>query len=235
MEEQCSIYELENAELKKQIKEYSQHDADKQQLAEALRAERKRNESLQKERDSLKAKLEESAAESHEKDSAYRRNAELMSFYKEQVNIVASFPTNKDSVCQWIDDNFSEQLTVAQRARAEMKKFNGPLDVAGLCDGILFLSAYVRFRRKEITEDTLKLYAERNNWEVQGCGSEALKMRKQDYTFLYNDKPYLLDLHIKRGVSAQELIRIYFCWDEASEKIIIGSMPGHLATVKKNT
>lgn len=230
LEEQCSIYELENTELKKQIKEYSQHNADKQQIAEALRAECKRNELLQKEIENLKAKLEESAAESYEKEAAYRRSAELVLFYKEQVDIAASFPTDKDSVCQWIDDSFSGQLIVSQRARSEMKKFNGPLDIAGLCDGILFLSAYVRFRRREISEDTLKLYAERNNCEVQNCGKEALKMRKQDYTFLHNDKQYLLDLHIKRGVSAQEFIRVYFCWNDALDKLIIGSMPDHLAT-----
>ena len=77
--------------------------------------------------------------------------------------------------------------------------------------------------------------AERYGWDVQGCGKEALKMRKDDYTVTYQGTPYLLDLHIKYGVSAQALVRVYFCWEETLQKLLIGYMPGHLATKKKST
>ena len=79
------------------------------------------------------------------------------------------------------------------------------------------------------------MYAERCHWEIQGCCKEALKMHREDYTVTMNGHPYILDQHIKHGVHADELIRIYFCWDDDLGKIIIGSMPGHLATVKNST
>ena len=46
---------------------------------------------------------------------------------------------------------------------------------------------------------------------------------------------YILDMHIKHGVSAACLLRVYFCYDETLQKLIIGSMPEHLATVRCNT
>lgn len=48
-------------------------------------------------------------------------------------------------------------------------------------------------------------------------------------------KQYTLDQHIKRGTQAEELIRVYFCWDDELKKIIIGSMPKHLATIRNAT
>ena len=75
----------------------------------------------------------------------------------------------------------------------------------------------------------------RGNWDVQNCGKEAIKLRRTDYTVTVGKKQYTLDLHIKRGTQSEELIRIYFCWDPDTKKIIIGSMPEHLATVKNGT
>ena len=116
-----------------------------------------------------------------------------------------------------------------------MKKYSGALDIAILCDGIVFLKAYSEFRRKEISDDEFNMYAQRNNWEVQSSGKEAIKIRKSDYTMTYEGRQYILDLHIKHGVKSEELIRVYFCWDDDLRKVIIGSMPGHLATVKQST
>ena len=59
--------------------------------------------------------------------------------------------------------------------------------------------------------------------------------RRTDYTVTVGSSQYTLDQHIKHGIHAEELIRIYFCWDDESRKILIGSMPGHLATVRNST
>lgn len=235
LEEQCSIYRLENAELKARIKDLSQHQTDMQQTAEALTASQKKAAILQKELELKTAALEELRESLAQKEIANQKNAELASFYKQQAEIAAAFPTSKDDVCDWIEKNFSDHIILAQRARSEMRKYSGALDVANLCDGIVFLDAYARFRRRELTEGSLQLYAERNNWEVQNCGKEAIKMRRSSYTVTHGDSQYLLDLHIKQGVRSEELIRIYFCWDDDSRKLLIGSMPKHLATVRQNT
>lgn len=235
LEEQCASYQLENAELKKQISEHAQQNTDMQQVAEALRATQKKLDTLQKELDSRNAAFHVLTAKMEQKESAYQRNAELVEFYKKMYDLAAAFPTDKEEVCDWIEEHFGAQIVVLPRARSELRKCSSTLDVAGLCDGIVFLYAYVLFRRQEISEEALRLYAERNNWEVRNCGKETLKMRKPYYTVTYLDQQYLLDLHIKRGVSSAELIRIYFCWEDGSQKILIGSMPEHLPTVRQGT
>lgn len=126
-------------------------------------------------------------------------------------------------------------MFVAPRAASELRKHTGYLDIACLCDGIVFLAAYSQYRRQELSEETLSLYAEHKKWEVQGCGKETLKVHRSDYTVTIEGKPCILDQHIKRGVRSEELIRIYFCWDEENRRIIIGSMPEHLPTVNNAT
>ena len=235
LEEKCELYRLEKAELNAQIKALSQQQTDMSQTAEALRLSQKKNEALSSEVEALKAECRRLKEETESKEAAYRRGAELIAFYRGQIEAAAHFPTDKKDICGWVESGYRDDVTVTSRAAAELRKYSGPLDIAGLCDGIVFLSAYAKYRRREITEDELLLFAERENWEVQGCGKEALKLHKTDYTITHNGAQHLLDMHIKRGIKAEELIRIYFCWDDESRRVLIGSMPGHLATVKNGT
>lgn len=235
LEEQCNIYRLEIAELRSQVKELSQHRTDMQQTAESLRIAQKKAEAVKNELESKNDAYRELLESSEQKEAAYKKNAELIAFYKKQIDVAAAFPTHNEDVCDWIESNFSDSIAVAPRARSEMRKYSGALDLACLCDGVVFLNAYSRSKRREISEEELRLYAERNNWEVQLCGKETLKMRKADYTVTYNDVRHTMDLHIKHGVKSEELIRIYFYWDDDLQKLVIGSMPGHLATVKQST
>ena len=130
---------------------------------------------------------------------------------------------------------FGAELIPTSDARSALRKYAGKLDLAMLCDALLYLDAYAKYRRGDLSADELALYAERYSWEVQGCGKETLQMRRSNYLTTYKGTQYLLDQHIKYGVSAQVLLRIYFCWDEALQKLIIGYLPGHLPTVKKGT
>ena len=116
-----------------------------------------------------------------------------------------------------------------------MKKYSGELDVALLCDGLLYLSGYARYKRKEIDAEVLERYAEMNHWFVEPCGAECLKFFAEAYSCMIGTKKYLLDYHIKYGIKSEQLIRIYFCWDDKLKKIIIGSMPEHLPVMKQKT
>lgn len=235
LEEKCSIYRQEKEELKAQIKELSQQHTDMQQTAEALRIAKKRMEVLSNELEEKERAYIELSNQMSSKESAYKRSAEIVQFYRQMIEVFAAFPKDKNAVCDWIEACYANDLLIAPRAQSELRKYSGQLDLATLCDGIVFLSAYARYKRKEMSEDTLNMYAERCHWEIQGCGKEALKMHRDDYTVSINGHQYVLDQHIKHGVHADELIRIYFCWQDDIGKLIIGSMPGHLATVRNST
>ena len=86
---------------------------------------------------------------------------------------------------------------------------------------------------RPIVTDTL--YTDQRNWEVTFSGKEAVRMHESDYTVMYDGKKYVLDMHIKYGNRAANLIRIYFSRDTDTGKIIVGSMPEHLATASQST
>ncbi len=235
LEEKCRIYKLEITELRSQIKEISQQQLDKQHIAESLRLTQKKADGLSLELQSRNDDYQRLVEIMEHKENAYRKSARLIQFYQQQLDIAAQYPTDKNEICNWIEEFFSAELVLSNRAKSEMRKYSNALDIISLCDGIVFLDAYVKYRRHEISEDDLSLYAEHRHWEIQGCGKEAMKMHRADYTVSIDGVSYLLDQHIKHGIRAEELIRIYFCWDDRNQKVIIGSMPGHLATVKNST
>ncbi len=158
-----------------------------------------------------------------------------MQFYKNKAEIAAAFPTDKDAVCDWAEAQFPETLIITQRARAELRKYQGGLDVSLLCDGLLYLDAYARARNGVLTDEQLSLFTDQRNWEVTFSGKEAVRLHECDYTVTHNGKKYQLDMHIKYGNRAANLIRIYFCRDTVTGKSIVGSMPEHLPTASQST
>ena len=233
--EQCELFRQERNELKQQVRELSQQNADLCRSGEELRLTQKKLLAAQEDLDQAEQQIKALQAVLQEREDAYRRSAELIQFYREKAEMAAGFPTMKEKICDWAEAHFSEDMLIAADARSAVRKYETAFDLAVLCDGLLYLSAYARYRRGELPEETLALFAERYSWEVQGCGKEALKMHREDYTVTLAGTQYLLDQHIKYGVSAQSLVRVYFHWEDALQKLIIGYMPGHLATVRKGT
>ena len=153
-----------------------------------------------------------------------------------RADLAASFPTEKDAILPWAEKQFSKNILFTQRARNSLRKFDGKPDCAIICDGILYLDAYARFRQGSLDSETFALYSERYCWNITFCGAEALRVYNHDYLAQTADgKKYLLNMHIKYGVKVQELVRIYFCWDDALQKVILGYLPDHLPTLKDPT
>lgn len=235
LEESCMLYQQENTELKARLAELEQQDNDLRERNEMLRAAKKQLLSAQDEIAELQTYIEAMQKEYQERQSAYEKSAELIQFYKDKAEIAAGFPTDKDEVCDWAEAQFADTLVITQRARSELKKYHGSLDVALLCDGLLYLDAYAKCRNGAFTEEHLLLYTDQRNWEVSSCGKEAVRLNESDYTVLHDDRKFQLDKHIKYGNRAANLIRIYFCRDDKTGKIIVGSMPEHLATASQTT
>ncbi|MBQ3918029.1 MAG: hypothetical protein II695_00005 [Oscillospiraceae bacterium] len=233
--DKCNIYKQENDELKKRIKELTEQQRDMELSAEQLRSLNKRTAELERALEDKTAEADALERDAAEKADAYRRSAELMQFYKDYTDLAERFPTDKNDVCDWAEKTFGGHLVITSRARNEMKKYNRALDISALCNGIVYLDAYVRYRRGELSAEALSLYSERRHWEAAGCGKEALKLHRDAYSVSVDGHTYILDQHIKRGIRSEELIRIYFCWDDADRTVVIGSMPEHLPTVKNST
>ena len=235
LEERCELYRLERDDLNRQVSELKQQQTDMTQTAAGFRTLRKKVELLERELEDKAAECERLEKEMSSKEDAYRRSSELIQFYKDRYELAADYPSDSGDVCKWIENSFPEEIIVAPRAVSEMRKYSGALDIFSLCDGIAYLAEYARYRQQKLSADELELFAEYGGWDIQGCGKEALKMFRTEYTVTVGGKQYILDQHIKHGNKSKDLIRIYFCWDAELGKIIIGSMPEHLATVRNAT
>lgn len=233
--EKIELLTRENSELRQQLSEERKRSVDASLREETNRVYQKKIRQLEDENESLNSKYSKAVNDYSNIMSSYKKMSDIISFYKSKSLVAAEFPTETAKICDWLEEKFSEYFVVSQNAKNLMKKYSGSLDVALLCDGLLYLSGYVRYKRREISEDTLELYAEENNWSVDRCGTESVRVYPDIYSCNVGSKKYTLDYHIKYGVKSQQLIRVYFCWDDEIQKIIIGSMPGHLATVKQKT
>lgn len=236
LEERCRILQQENEELKKQVREFTQQNADMRMNSEKLRTTQKQLRTAQDDLDGMKTYCETLRREQQERESAYQQAAERVNFYRQKADLAASFPTEKDAILSWAEKQFSKNILFTQRARNSLRKFDGKPDCAIICDGILYLDAYAQFRQGSLDSETFALYSERYCWNITFCGAEALRVYNHDYLAQTADgKKYLLNMHIKYGVKVQELVRIYFCWDDALQKVILGYLPDHLPTLKDPT
>lgn len=230
-----SLLTIENDELKRKVKELEQLNTGKSVNSEELRKAVKKVRTLEEEKDRLQAAYDSLSEKFELVSGAYKASSGIIDFYRYKAEIAAHFPKNKDDVCDWVENELCDNIILSPNVRSEMKKYSGEMDIAMLCDGLLFIDGYAKYRKCEIDNALLNLYAESGKWQIESCGAEALKVYKEDYSASVNGKKYLMDMHIKYGVNPKVLIRVYFCWDESAKKIIIGHMPTHLATLKQNT
>lgn len=232
LDEKVELLLQENAELQKQMKEQAQINADKTYYSEELRSYKKKSKTLDVQLEDLTAKNKTLQEQFDALKNTNSRSNQIISFYQNKVAVAAASPTVCKEVGAWIQAQFSDTLILTTRANAELEKYTRPINTAILCDGIFFLYGYAKMRQQKITPDELHLYAEQGKWEVQPCGKATLQCYKSEYTIQYQQKNYLLEQHIKYGVNPQQLMRVYFCWSEELQRVIIGHLPEHLPVLK---
>lgn len=195
----------------------------------------KKNSALEREIAEYCSRLEESAKAVQAVTERCRAILPSLEFYKEKSRTAALFPTDKNDIPDWIENNFGGTITLHKNAVNSLKKYVRPLSTDILCDGLYFLNGYALYRQGAIPEEQLALYAEEYGWEVQGCGKEALKMFSDDYSVTVNGQSQLLKYHIKYGVDPKNWVRVYFYYDKEIKCVVIGYMPDHLPTISDKT
>ena len=235
VEEKCELLLEENKGLKIKIRDMEQKSAANAEATDEIRRLKRSLRESEEKKLALECKCNSLDEKCRTFSDAFYKSSSKIKFYQEKAAAAAEFPTDISEVSEWAERTLGEYIEIAPKAQSELRKYSRSLDVAMLCDGLYFLSGYAKFKSGKIDRDTLALYSEYAGWEIQGCGKETLKCFKDDYTMNIDGRKMLMDQHIKYGIKAQTLIRIYFCWDEETQKIAIGYMPEHLPTVKNST
>ena len=149
-------------------------------------------------------------------------------------------PTSIRGFLDWAEDSFGAHVQILSRAREELKNEANP-KIRMYCDAIEVLALdYKPYRLGEITEEEFKRRSRSRGdsaFTITLSGEASVQRFSEKYKVKYDghgsdpNGRRTLDLHLKHGVDPQHLIRAYFFWDEAREKVVIGSMPGHLPVV----
>ena len=151
-----------------------------------------------------------------------------------------AYPKRPCDVWEWVNNTFDGRLQFHPRAKSLMDQVSaGSVDLELLCAAIEYLATeYLDEIRGDITpEERDIICAKRYNrpFEVTPVSGVSTETYGQEYTIKYvNEKGVptncKLDLHLKVGRSAENLLRIYFLYDKQRKLIVVGSLPFHLST-----
>jgi len=130
-------------------------------------------------------------------------------------------PNSWDEFTDWCDEMLAGRLVLASQARRGVKKktFDDPT-LAAQC--LIWLASTCRKHRIE-GGGSLANRSIKQGIENAPCGSD-------EFEFDWQNRRLTADWHVKNGGntrSPERCLRIYYCFDESTQQIVVGDMPGH--------
>ena len=187
----------------------------------------------------LKAKLREYEAvpevdeaavareESRKRREQIRGEAER---YQERFSVN---PTKRDDVIPWIRENFSERIEVHPDAEKSFRKYaTSDLPIGKFCGAVILLNAVADNRYGELSGDVLEeLKTDAFPYcELSKSGFDRDTAPPAAFIRLAGEsEKRLLNEHLKYSANTNSAFRMYFLFDDEHKRIVIGSMPDHLA------
>lgn len=139
-----------------------------------------------------------------------------------------------DELAAWADANV-DRIVILPRALAEAKKSVYAEPARAFAALELLAETYRLVKLSLAPRETLKQKADELGLFLGGsvdptrAGEEA-----QDYFVAYRGRRRFLEQHIGRGSSRDPrfCLRVYFFWDEDSERVVVGWLTSHLSNSK---
>ena len=135
-----------------------------------------------------------------------------------------TYPQQWEDFSNWCDENLSGSLVLASQARRGIKKARfDDLSVAAEC--LCWLASEGRKRRID-GGGTLANIPIKPGVENAPCGHDS-------FEFTWQDRRMTADWHVKNGGNTrdpQRCFRIYYCFDERTQQIVVADMPAHRRT-----
>ena len=154
---------------------------------------------------------------------------------------LARRPKQPGDIPEWVEKSFAGRMIFHQKAvRLISGTSPDEVNMPILCDALEYLATEYRDRRmgKIDSDEAIRLSSEKygRTFIVTLVGEETAKYSPKDYKIKYKigkaGKPVetLLDLHLKLGNTSDNLLRIYFLYDDEKDLVVVGSLPKHLKT-----
>ena len=151
-------------------------------------------------------------------------------------------PVDISGIQRWIENEFKGKLILHEKAQKLLSALKpGEWDVELICDALEFLATDYRDELIGIiTEDEMNANCSDKYgrpFEVTPLSFPSVQGAPKEYKIKYKighkGKPVesVLNLHLRIGNTAEDLIRIYFLYDSDKQLIVVGSLPKHLPTL----
>ena len=151
----------------------------------------------------------------------------------------APIPGDFDGLPAWAGEHLAGRgVFLSRRAINDAK--GSPFEDAELAYRALLLlrDCYVPMKRREDDTDAYQKYndeRERLSLEDSPAASRASAGQYGDeYYIRYDGRKLLLNRHLRKGGAhdPKRTFALYFCWDDETRQVIVGSLPKHLTTAQ---
>lgn len=131
-------------------------------------------------------------------------------------------------LAEWADLH-ADTITILPRAIAEAKKADLESEQLAFDALDLLANTYRLVKQSQLPRDDYKAQAERLGLFIGGSIT-APGMHGDAYYVQYGGRRRLLDQHLGRGTSrdSRYSLRVYFFWDEDTQRVVVGWLPSHL-------
>ena len=133
-------------------------------------------------------------------------------------------PQDWNAFADWCDEDLAGRLVLASQARRGIKKARfEDMELVSRC--LLHLASEIRDRRMS-GGGSLANTPILSGIENSPCGNDS-------FVFSWQGRELSADWHIKTGGNTRDprrCLRIYYCFDEESEQIVVADMPAHRKT-----
>jgi hypothetical protein len=164
-------------------------------------------------------------AEAQSRDYAFRiqQLTDRIRERGEDPDANVALPENWSTFVEWCDERLAGLVTLSQRARKELRQpqFDDPQMAAR---SLKWLANEYRARRLHGGDGALHGSAIEAGLKNERCGTDAFEID-------WAGSRHEVDWHIKNGGNTRypsRCLRIYYFWDDASQQVVIASMPAHV-------
>ena len=229
---QTEAYQLKLAETIALWKEDRQKEAkNNDRLEKELAKQKERTSQAESEKVALRDQIDEVK----KRLSARIDNCEKSIEYLKSKQVR---PKEYRGIQQWVADEFRGRLVLHERAVRELDKSTSTISTDLICDALCYLASeqWERHFCQLSEEDAQMRSSDKYSrpFIVSQSGDGIVKYAYADYHVSYQydstgtvDQP--LDWHLKVGIH-DNVLRIYFFYDEEQQLIVVGSLPEHLKT-----
>ncbi len=167
------------------------------------------------------------AAERMAQASAYRIQ-DITRLLKEKGNDpdeAIAYPETWQELADWCDQHLAGRLVLTPVARRAAKSPEFA-DVGAVARSLLWLANTCRDRRIEGGDGSLRDAVLEEGIKNAPCGADT-------YDFDWSGRSFAADWHIKSSGNTRDpsrCLRIYYCFDEQTQQIIVSDLPAHRRT-----